>query len=289
MKRCLLVLVVFPFHFLLAQEGKLLQTELFTIPTSLFEGASGYGFKIAVDSKENIAFNACSRQAVYIYDNKGVLIDSASLPFKKCIRSLEYDEDDNLLIMDNDEMNIYRYDTKYHKLETLPYSKPEDWYNLLNHYYRNFELPTIPTYYSNNDFLQEFYSTRFTYSYNLFLNYKNGFIYQCHYNFIKKIDNHKVYTHLKKDNYWLSDNISLKSKLLLVDDEHKTAVYYDRFYNLIYENFITGIVTVNAALAPNSEAARFDYSVNKKQDKIYGISSFNKVALHISSWGLKVP
>ena len=91
---------------------------------------------------------------------------------------------------------------------------------------------------------------------------------------------------LKKGNYWLSDNISLKTKMLLVDDERKTAVYYDRFYNLIYENFQTGLVTVNAALLPNSEAARFDYAVNKNQDKIFGISVFNKTAIQISSWVL---
>lgn len=287
MKYCLFTLLFFNLSFGFAQEGRLARTELFTISTSRFEGASGYSFKIAVDSKENIAFNACSRPVIFIYNNKGEQIDSIELPFKKCVRTLEYDEDDNLLIMDNDEMNIFKYQKKYRKLETLPYSKPEDWYNLLNHYYRNFDLPTIPTYYSNNDYLQEFYSTRFKYSYNLFINYKNGFIYQCHYNFIKKIDNHKIYVNLKKPNYWLSDNLSLKSKLLLVDDERKTAIYYDRFYNLIYENFITGYVSVNAALEPNSEAARFDYSVNKNQDKVFGISGFNKAAIHISSWILK--
>ncbi len=286
MSRYLFILIIFNLNFAFAQEGKLIRTDLFNIPTSRFEGASGYSFKVAVDSKENIAFNACSRSMVFVFNNRGEQIDSISLPFKKCVRNMEYDEDDNLLIMENDEMNIYKYDVKYHKLETHPYSKPEDWYNLLNHYYRNFELPTIPTYYSNNDFLQEFYSTRFTYSYNLFLNYKNGFIYQCHYNFLKKIDNHKSYMSLKKGNYWLSDNISLKTKMLVVDDERKTAVYYDRFYNLIYENFQTGLVTVNAALLPNSEAARFDYAVNKNQDKIFGISAFNKTAIQISSWVL---
>jgi hypothetical protein len=287
MKHYYISLIIFlKINLAFAQEGKLVRTDLFTIPTAKFEGASGYSFKVAVDSKENLAFNACSRSTVFIFNNKGEQVDSIELPFIKCVRNIEYSEDDNLLIMDNDEKNIYRYNTKYRKLESLPYSKPEDWYNLLNHYYRNFEIPTIPTYYSNNDYLQEFYSTRFTYSYNLFLNYKNGFIYQCHYNFLKKIDNHKSYVSLKKANYWLSDNISLKTKMLLVDDEHKTAVYYDRFYNLIYENFQTGLVTVNAALLPNSEAARFDYSVNKNQDKVFGISVFNKTAIHISSWKL---
>ena len=157
MKHLLFALLMIPFSVTLAQEGKLAHVELFSIPTSKFEGASGYSFKIAVDSKENIAFNACSRPVIFIYDNKGEQIDSVNLPFKKCVRSLDFDEDDNLLVMENDELNIYRYNTQYHKLETLPYSKPEDWYNLLNHYFRNFELPTIPTYYSNNDFLQEFH------------------------------------------------------------------------------------------------------------------------------------
>ena len=286
MNRLLFIIILLQCTLTFAQEGKLIRTELFAIPTSKFEGASGYSFKIAVDSKENVAFNACSKSMIIIYDKTGVQIDSVELPFKKCVRNLEFDEDDNLLVMENDEMNIYKYNLKYHKLDVLPYSKPEDWYKLINHFYRNFELQSIPTYYSNNDFLQEFYSTRFAYSYNLFLNYNNGFIYQCHYNFIKKIPNHKVYASLKKTDYWLSDNLSLKSKLLLVNDEQKSAVYYDRFYNLIYENFSTGNVFVNAALEPNSEAARFDYAVNKNQNKIWGMSGFNKSAIQISSWTL---
>ena len=197
---------------------------------------------------------------------------------------MEYDEYDNLLIMDNDETKIFRYNSQTKKLETLAYNKPEDWYNLLNHYYKNFEIPTIPTFYSNNDYLQDFYFTRFNYSYNLYLNYKNGFIYQAHYNFIKKINNHKSYANLKRENYWFSDNVTPKSKLLLVNDEQKAVVYYDRFYNLIYENFTTNKLVVNAALEANSEPARFDYCTNIKQDKIFGISGFNKKNIVISSW-----
>lgn len=267
-----------------AQEGRLLRVDLFSIPTSKFTNAAGYSFKIAVDSKERIAFNACSNPYVFIYDTSGTQIDSIALGFSACVRSLEFDEDDNLLIMDNDELNIYRYIFKYKKLETHPYQKPEDWFNLQNHYFKNFDLGTIPTYYSNNDYLQDFYNTRFNYSYNLFLNHKNGYIYQCHYNFIKKIPNHKMYTNLKKNNYWLSDNISIRTKVLMINDETTSAYYYDRFYNIIYENFSTGKVTVNAALAPNSEAARFDYSSNAQQKKIWGISSFNKKQIVISSW-----
>lgn len=264
----------------------MIKTELFTIPTEKVEGAAGYTFKIAADSKENIAFNACSRPMIYIYNNMGLEIDSIKLPTEKCVRALEYDEYDNLLIMDNNEQSIYRYNPKYKKLETLPYGKPEDWFNLLNHYYKNFELPSIPTYYSNNDYLQDFYFTRFSHSYNLYLNYKNGFIYQAHYNFVKKINNHKSYANMKKEDVWLSDNITPKAKVLLVSDENKSIVYYDRFYNLIYENTTTGSVVVNAALGSGSEPARFDYCTNIKQDKIFGISGFNKRSITISSWRL---
>jgi hypothetical protein len=267
-----------------AQDGKLVRFELFSIPTSKFTNAAGYNFKIAVDSKERIAFNACSNPMVFIYDSTGVQVDSITLGFSTCVRNMEFDEDDNLLIMDNDELNIYRYSFKYRKLETHVYQKPEDWFRLLNKYYKAFEIATIPTYYSNNDYLQDFYNTRFNYSYNLFLNQENGYIYQCHYNFIKKIPNHKMYTNLKKDNYWISDNISIRTKVLMVNDEKKAAYYYDRFYNIIYEEFGTGKVVVNPALTPNSEAARFDYSTNIKQKKIWGISSFNKKQIMISCW-----
>lgn len=279
----LILLLVLPAA-IYAQEGRLIKTELFTIPTEKIEGAAGYTFKIAADSKENIAFNACSRPMIYIYNNMGIEIDSIKLPTEKCVRALEYDEYDNLLIMDNNEQSIYRYNPKYKKLETLPYGKPEDWFNLLNHYYKNFELPSIPTYYSNNDYLQDFYFTRFSHSYNLFLNYKNGFIYQAHYNFVKKINNHKTYANMKKEDVWLSDNMTPKAKLLLINDENKSVVYYDRFYNLIYENTTNGLVIVNAALNSGSEPARFDYCTNTKQEKIFGISGFNKRAITISSW-----
>ncbi len=280
----LFILLVFTFINTYSQEGTLSKNELFSIPTEKVAVASGYSFKIAADSKENIAFNACSRQIVFIFDTKGNQIDSLKVPTDKCLRAMEYDENDNLLIMDNDETKIFRYNSQTKKLETLVYNKPEDWYSLLNHYYKSFEIPTIPTFYSNNDYLQDFYFTRFNYSYNLYLNYKNGFIYQAHYNFIKKINNHKSYANLKRENYWFSDNVTPKSKLLLINDEQKSVVYYDRFYNLIYENFITNKLIVNAALETNSEPARFDYCTNIKQDKIFGISGFNKKNIIISSW-----
>lgn len=278
-----ITLLVLPMH-LWGQEGRLNKVELFTIPTEKIEGPSGYSFKIAADSKEHIAFNACSRPWVYIFDSTGNQIDSVRLPNEKCVRAMEYDEYDNLLIMDNDEKNVYRYMPQYKKLETHPYTKPEDWFNLINHYYKSFELPSIPTYYSNNDYLQDFYFTRFPYSYNLYLNYKNGYIYQAHYNYVKKINNHKTYANMKKEDIWLSDNLSPKSKILLVSDDQKSYVFYDRFYNLIYENSSSGKVVVNPALNSGSEPARFDYCTNIKQEKIFGISGFNKRSISISYW-----
>lgn len=269
-----------------AEEGRMIRNELFSIPSSLFEQSSGFSFKIAADSKENIAFNACSRPTVYFYHIDGTVYDSIRIPAKQCIRQMEFDEYDNLLIMDNNEQSIYRYNQETRQLETIEYNKPEDWFRLLNHYYRYFEIQSIPTFYSNNDFLQDFYSTRFAYSYNLFMNYHNGFIYQAHYNFLKKINNKKTYVNLKKEDYWFSDNLTPKAKILLVNDDQRSVVYYDRFYNLIYENCNTGKVTVNPALNANSEPARFDYTSGIKQEKIYGISNFNRKEITISSWVL---
>ena len=199
---------------------------------------------------------------------------------------MEFDEYDDLIIMDNNETAIYKYSTQYKKLESLPYTKPEDWFKQLNHFYKLFELPSIPTYYSNNDYLQDFYFTRFPYSYNLYLNYKNGFIYQAHYNYIKKINSHTTYANMKKEDVWLSDNLTPKSKILLINDDNKSVLYYDRFYNLIYENTTNNKTVVNAALAANSEPARFDYCTNIKQEKVFGISGFNKRSITISSWKL---
>lgn len=269
------------------QEGRLIRTELFSIPTGSVGSASGYTFRIAVDSKENIAFNACARPVIFFYTPGGQLTDSVELPSTKCVRSLEYDEYDKLLVMDNDEQRIFRYDHVTKKLETLPYKSPEDWFRLLNHYFKAFDIPSIPTYYSNNDYLQDFYFTRFSHSYNLYLNYKNGHIYQVHYNLIKMIRNRKSYVDMTKSDIWLSDNITPKSKLLLVDDERKAVVYYDRFYNLIYENTTVGFSVVNAALASGSEPARFDYCTNIQQEKIFGVSAFNKKQITISSWKLR--
>lgn len=262
----------------------LLKADLFIIPKKIFEGSTTFSFKIAVDEKEVIAFNSCSKPVIYFLNNKGVILDSIKVPFEGCIRMMEFDEYDNLLLLDNSENIMCRYYRDQKRMETMKFTKPEDWYNQLNHYYRNFEIPSIPTNYYNKAYTQDFYESRFDYNYNLYLNFQNGFIYQGFYNIIKKIDNHKTYLGAKKENIWVSDQVSIRSKILLLDDEKKTAVYYDRFYNLIYEDFTNNLVYPVTCVQVNSEPARYDYSVNKKQNKIFGISSFDKNGITISTW-----
>src|SRR5258705_12792768 len=95
-KRFLILLLFISVSISKAQEGHLIRRELFTIPTSKFSNAAGFSFKIAVNSKEMIAFNACSAPKVFFFDSTGVQIDSITLPFSACVRNMEFDENDNL-------------------------------------------------------------------------------------------------------------------------------------------------------------------------------------------------
>ncbi|HNQ11582.1 MAG TPA: hypothetical protein PKH65_07320 [Bacteroidia bacterium] len=283
-KKLVILIAVLGTHIPILESSPFIKKKLFDIPTSMIQGTSAYTFKVAVNTKEEIAFYSCTKPIVYIFSLEGTLKDSIPLPFSNCIRMMEYDAQDYLLIMDNDEKYIYRYYADSKRLDRIDYKIPDDWFKQLNHYFRHFEIPSIPTYYYNKDYTQDFYSSRFQYHYNLFLNHQNGFIYQCAYNYIKKINNHKTYTGAKKEDLWVSDYISIRSKMLLIDDVRKIAVYYDRFYNIIYEDFKNGIVIPVPGVDANSEPARFDYTVNKNQDQIYGISSFNRNNIEISVW-----
>jgi hypothetical protein len=286
-KTTTLLLLIFFYHFTTAfsaQPQIFNKADLFTIPKELIAGSNTYSFKIAVDEQEIIAFNSCSKPLIYFFSNKGEITDSIKVPFDGCIRMMEFDEFDNLLLMDNSETIIVRYYRDQKRIEKIKYNKPEDWYNELNHFYRNFELPSIPTNYYNKQYTQDFFESRFDYNYNLYLNYKNGLIYQGFYNIIKRITNHKTYLGATKEDIWVSDMVSIRSKILLINDSSKTAVYYDRFYNLIYEDFKNNIVVPTTCIPVNAEPARFDYSVNKKQDKIFGISAFDKYGITISTW-----
>lgn len=255
--------------------AQLVREELFSINRSLIMGEGQFNFKIAVNSEEVIAFNSCNRPVVYFIKN-GMVTDSILLEYKGCIRNMEFDENDNLLIMDNEERIIYRYSYRNKALEKLNYNKPEDWYILQNHWYKFFEIGSVPTFYNNREYLQDFYYTRFDYSYNLYLNYSNGYIYQYAYNFIRKVGNRKTYLALKKDDLWFSDRLSNKCKMLLIDLERQAVVYYNRALILIYEDFNNGRLLEYAAPAPSGEPVQLDYATNKQQRKIWGISSFSK-------------
>ncbi|MEP7170665.1 MAG: hypothetical protein ABI855_14940, partial [Bacteroidota bacterium] len=160
-----------------------MKRDLYDLNTKRIIGEGQFNFKIAVDKDETIAIGSCTQPLIFFVNSSGKVSDSLKLPFTSCIRNLEFDEYDNLLIMDNDEEHIYKYERKTRKLGTFPYNKPEDWFTLINHYYKYFEISSIPTFYINKDYLQDSYYTRFNYSYNLWLNYSNGYIYQSAYNF----------------------------------------------------------------------------------------------------------
>lgn len=265
--------------------GQLEREDLYSIPRHLIMGEGQFNFKMAVNSEEVIAFNSCNRPMVYFIKN-GKVLDSLKLEYKGCIRNMEYDEHDNLLIMDNEETTIYRFHNRTRAQEKLPYKKPEDWYRAQNHWYQFFEIGSIPTFYNNREYLQDFYYTRFDYTYNLYLNYQNGYIYQYAYNFIRKVGNRKTYLALKKDDLWFSDRLSNKCKMLLIDLENERIVYYNRALVLIFEDFKKGTQQEYKSNVPDGEPVQLDYATNKLQEKIWGVSKFDKEFIYFSAFSL---
>lgn len=269
---------------LCAQTGRFVKQDLFTLPFEKIMDEGNFVFRIAVDGDELIAFNSCNAPYVYFLNQSGEIVERLKLPYEGCLRNMEFDEYDNLLMMDNEEKTIYKYLRKTKKIETIAFNKPEDWYRELNHYYRHFEISSIPTFYNNPDYLQDFYSTRFHYTYNLWLNYENGFIYQFAFNFVKKVGNHKTYIALKRSDLWFSERLTNKSKPLIVDLERETAAYFDRSLNLIFEDFKTNRLKVWPCAEGHEEAVQLDFSTNIKQKKIWGISNFSKKEITFSLW-----
>ena len=168
------------FRFTSAQQtkGPFTKTDLFSIDRDRFFGEGNFTYRIAVDADEIIALNSCGEPYVYFLAANGDILDKITLDYQGCLRNMEFDEFDNLLMMDNEETTIYKYIRRTKQIEIIPYNKPEDWYKNINHFYKFFEIASIPTYYNNPDYYQDFYKTRFHYSYNLWLNYEDGFIYQ---------------------------------------------------------------------------------------------------------------
>lgn len=279
---CIASCVLFFNHSAFAQ---LEREDLYAVPRHLIMGEGQFNFKMAVNSEEVIAFNSCNRPLVYFIKN-GKVLDSLKLEYKGCLRQIEFDEHDNLLIMDNEEKTIYRFHNRTRAQEKLPYNKPEDWYRALNHWYQFFEIGSIPTFYNNREYLQDFYYTRFDYTYNLYLNYNNGYIYQYAYNFIRKVGNRKTYMALKKDDLWFSDRLSNKCKMLLIDLEQEQIVYYNRALVLIFEDFKTGKQMEYKSNVPNGEPVQLDYSTNKLQQKIWGVSKYDERLIYFSAYSL---
>lgn len=263
--------------------AQLEREDLFSVPRHLIMGEGQFNFKMAVSSEEVIAFNSCNRPVVYFIKN-GKVLDSLKLEYKGCIRNMEFDEHDNLLIMDNEETTIYRFHNRTRAQEKLLYKKPEDWYRAQNHWYQFFEIGSIPTFYNNREYLQDFYYTRFDYTYNLYLNYQNGYIYQYAYNFIRKVGNRKTYLALKKDDLWFSDRLSNKCKMLLIDLENERIVYYNRALVLIFEDFKKGTQQEYKSNVPDGEPVQLDYATNKLQEKIWGVSKFDKEQIWFSAY-----
>lgn len=263
--------------------AQLEREELYSIPRNLIMGEGQFNFKMAVNSEEVIAFNSCNRPMVYFIKD-GKVLDSLKLEYKGCVRNMEFDEHDNLLIMDNEETTIYRFHNRTKAQEKLPYKKPEDWYRAQNHWYQFFEIGSIPTFYNNREYLQDFYYTRFDYTYNLYLNYNNGYIYQYAYNFIRKVGNRKTYLALKKDDLWFSDRLSNKCKMLLIDLEREQIVYYNRALVLMFEDFKKGTIQEYNSNVPKSEPVQLDYATNKLQEKIWGVSKFDKERIWFAAY-----
>ncbi|MFM7175786.1 MAG: hypothetical protein ACKO0X_00015, partial [Bacteroidota bacterium] len=120
MMRTLLVAVFMQLSFV--ANAQLEREELYSIPRNLIMGDGQFNFKMAVNSEEVIAFNSCNRPMVYFIKN-GKVIDSLKLEYKGCVRNMEFDEHDNLLIMDNEETTIYRFHNRTKAQEKLPYKK----------------------------------------------------------------------------------------------------------------------------------------------------------------------
>jgi hypothetical protein len=272
-----------------AQErrGPFVKTDLFTLSREKLIDGGIFTYRIAVDADEVIAFNSCNQPVVFLISNKGVILDEIKLPYEGCLRNMEFDEFDNLLMMDNEETRIFKYVRRTGKIETLPYQKPEDWYKNLNHFYRFFEIASIPTYYNNPDYYQDFYKTRFHYSYNLWLNYQDGYIYQFAYNFIKKVGNKKTYLALKRSDLWFSDRLTNKCKPLLVDLENETAVYFDRSLTLYFEDFKKNTLQTWPLAEGHDEAVQLDYATNIKQKKVWGVSTFDSHFVTFATWEIK--
>jgi len=75
---------------------------------------------------------------------------------------------------------------------------------------------------------------------------------------------------------WFSDRLSNKCKMLLIDLEREQIVYYNRALVLMFEDFKKGTLQEYNSSVPKSEPVQLDYATNKLQEKIWGVSKFDK-------------
>jgi hypothetical protein len=260
------------------------QNYLFKLPRMLLTGNGPVVFKMAAAKNGQLAFVCCNKNVVYLIDTTGIINDSIALPFTNCIRQMDFDDQNRLLLIENSESVIYRFEKINKRFEKLAYNKPEDWFYLIHSDYNRFDLSSIPAYYYNPNYIQESYFTRFQYGYNLYLSYHTLLLYQTNFNFIKRIGDKRTYEGLKKKDLWFSDLINNKSKILLIDDTTKRATYFDRSLKLITEDFINEQSEIVDCGRGVTEAAQFDFAVSINQDKVYGVSTFDKQWIYFSSW-----
>ena len=128
-----LLIIIFP-SYIYSQErrGPFVKTDLFTLERDSVIDGGIFTYRIAVDADEIIAFNSCNQPYVFLINNQGTILDEIKLPYEGCLRNMEFDEFDNLMMMDNEETRIFKYVRKTKKMEIIPYNKTEDRYKSMN-------------------------------------------------------------------------------------------------------------------------------------------------------------
>lgn len=99
------------------RRGPFVKTDLFTLDRDRVIDGGIFTYRIAVDADEIIAFNSCNQPYVFLINNQGTILEEIKLPYEGCLRNMEFDEFDNLMMMDNEETRIFKYVRKTKKIE----------------------------------------------------------------------------------------------------------------------------------------------------------------------------
>lgn len=116
----ILLITLFP-SYIYSQErrGPFVKTDLFTLERDRVIDGGIFTYRIAVDADEIIAFNSCNQPYVFLINNQGTILEEIKLPYEGCLRNMEFDEFDNLMMMDNEETRIFKYVRKTKKLKSF--------------------------------------------------------------------------------------------------------------------------------------------------------------------------